>query len=41
VAGYFEDFKDMPGMFTLDTSEQIEIRELVEEKLDEEVTNLY
>ena len=38
---YFEGHSDVPGMFTLGTNEQIEIRELVSVKLNEPTMYLY
>ena len=41
VASKFEAFPDLPGMFTLGTNEQVEIREFIQVKLNGTNTNLY
>ena len=41
VKGKFEAFSNLPGMFTLGTNEQIEIREIITVTLDDAHTNLY
>lgn len=41
VATKYDAFPEMPGMFTLDTNEQIEVRELIQVTLNSRNTNLY
>ena len=41
VVSKFDAISDLPGMFTLGTNEQIEIREVIQVELDSANTNLY